>query len=225
MRPFSNREIYNMIKNSILTLELKPGEKLSENQFAKYYNVSRTPIHDALSQLDAEGLIVRYPQRGTEVSLLDWKYIQDIIFMRKYLDTSIFLELMDRDLSEFKPQIEENLKKQKAIAGQDGTDEVAQQFLGLCNEFHSLFYKALDKERLWECVIITQHDYLRYRVLLYMVKEIRVAASEEHAQLYETLLKGNKEEMVEEMAKHLSSTGEDFPPELEEYKDYFRADE
>ena len=64
-------DIYNQLRMQILNLDIRPGERLSENILSSQMNASRTMVRDALSRLVEEGYIVVYPQRGTEVTLLD----------------------------------------------------------------------------------------------------------------------------------------------------------
>jgi DNA-binding GntR family transcriptional regulator len=54
---------YLMIRNAIIAQELPPRAQLVENALAKKYNVSRTPIREALRRLETEGLVERYGSR------------------------------------------------------------------------------------------------------------------------------------------------------------------
>ena len=73
-------DIYNQLRMQILNLTIKPGERLSENTLSSQMNASRTMVRDALSKLVEEGYIVVYPQRGTEVTLLDLERIRQVVF-------------------------------------------------------------------------------------------------------------------------------------------------
>ena len=54
--PASSEYMYQVLKNEILTLEIKPGEPMSENDLCKRFGVSRTPVRSALQRLrDAVG--------------------------------------------------------------------------------------------------------------------------------------------------------------------------
>ena len=54
---------YLMIRNAIISQELPPRAQLVESALAKKYNVSRTPIREALRRLETEGLVERYGSR------------------------------------------------------------------------------------------------------------------------------------------------------------------
>jgi len=69
-------DIYQKLKDDIITLKLKPGQMISENEIASIYNVSRTPIKNAFLRLKGEKYIEIIPQKGSYVTLLDMKYIR-----------------------------------------------------------------------------------------------------------------------------------------------------
>ena len=56
---------YERIRDSLLTLEIKPGEPLYDEGLAKELGVGRTPVREALKRLELDRLVVTYPRRGT----------------------------------------------------------------------------------------------------------------------------------------------------------------
>lgn len=68
-------EAYDHIKQMILHLEIKPGERIPEERIASQLGSSRTPIREALRKLSAEGLVQLYPKRFAEVC----NYSQDSV--------------------------------------------------------------------------------------------------------------------------------------------------
>lgn len=65
-------QIYNRLKKLITDKTLKVGEKLSQRQTAKIFKVSKMPVAEAFSMLEAEGFITTKPQAGTVVSNNVW---------------------------------------------------------------------------------------------------------------------------------------------------------
>ena len=61
-------QVYGTLRQQILDMAFRPGEKLSEAQLAEKYRVSRAPVRDAIRQLAQEGLVQVKPQVGTIVS-------------------------------------------------------------------------------------------------------------------------------------------------------------
>ncbi len=63
--------VYEMLRDEILDLRLKPGSPVDEVQLAERFGMSRTPIREALVRLAGEGLIETLPNRSTMVSNID----------------------------------------------------------------------------------------------------------------------------------------------------------
>lgn len=74
------------IRRAIITLELKPGTPLSENELATELAVSRTPVRESLILLREEGLVEVYPQVGTFVSLVDPERVRQAQFIREAVE-------------------------------------------------------------------------------------------------------------------------------------------
>jgi holo-ACP synthase len=81
-----SEKVYQRIKSDILDNKLKPGEKLIEENLANEFNVSRTPVREALKQLDQDGLITYYPRRGSVVSQISMKDAQELYEIREVLE-------------------------------------------------------------------------------------------------------------------------------------------
>ncbi|BAL00734.1 putative GntR family transcriptional regulator [Oscillibacter valericigenes Sjm18-20] len=77
---------YEQIKEMIFQMELLPGTRISEVQIAKKLSISRTPIHDALRSLAAEGLVRIEPNRGATVSKFTDRETKEIGAVRLSLD-------------------------------------------------------------------------------------------------------------------------------------------
>ena len=62
-------QTYLYIRNLILTAQMKPGQRINEDELSSALNASRTPIREALRRLSNDGLITIYPKRYTEVTV------------------------------------------------------------------------------------------------------------------------------------------------------------
>lgn len=70
IRPTLKDQVYDALKKAIVTLELKPGQRLNDNKLAEQFAVSRTPVREALKRLEDEGLVVSLPGSSTRVTEL-----------------------------------------------------------------------------------------------------------------------------------------------------------
>jgi DNA-binding GntR family transcriptional regulator len=69
----------SIIEEEILTLKLKPGDRLDEVRLAERYGTSRTPVREALRQLSANGLIELRPHKGAIVAKLGTDQLVEIL--------------------------------------------------------------------------------------------------------------------------------------------------
>lgn len=63
--------VYTLLRDEILNLTLRPGTPIDEVQLAERFNMSRTPVREAIVRLAGEGLIVTFPNRSTMVANID----------------------------------------------------------------------------------------------------------------------------------------------------------
>ena len=84
-KPISE-QVYDNIKMKILKNILEPGERLIELEIAEELSVSRTPIREALKQLEQDGLITYYPRKGSIVSEVSVDDALELYEVREYLE-------------------------------------------------------------------------------------------------------------------------------------------
>ncbi len=84
-KPISE-EVYGKLKLNILKNQLKPGERLVESDIAKKLKVSRTPVREALKQLEQDGLVTYFPRRGSIVSEISIRDALELYEVREYLE-------------------------------------------------------------------------------------------------------------------------------------------
>ncbi len=77
---------YEQIKDMILHLDVKPGEKIPEERIVKFVAGSRTPVREALRRLSSEGLVRFYPRRFSQVAFYDDEAVCEIGLLRLSLD-------------------------------------------------------------------------------------------------------------------------------------------
>lgn len=89
------QEIVEDIKRAIIKRNIKPGEKINETKIAKAMGVSRSPVRDALQQLRKEGIVVNIPYKGTFVSMMGIKDIEDMYELRALLEAYSLEKIID----------------------------------------------------------------------------------------------------------------------------------
>ncbi|WP_187369316.1 GntR family transcriptional regulator [Baekduia soli] len=82
----ARERVYTALREAIVSAELAPGRRLSENELAERLGVSRTPVREALVRLREDRLVAIVPQLGTFVTLMDPAAVADAHFVREALE-------------------------------------------------------------------------------------------------------------------------------------------
>ncbi|MBU5213941.1 GntR family transcriptional regulator [Heyndrickxia oleronia] len=79
VRTSAKESAFNQIQQWIIDGTLKPGEKLNDSELAEALGVSRTPIRESLQLLEAQGFVVMYPSKGTQVTEVEKESIKELL--------------------------------------------------------------------------------------------------------------------------------------------------
>ena len=90
-RVASAKRVYQQLREKILEFELYPGSRVTETELAEMFQVSRTPIREAVQRLESEGYLSVRPKQGCFIRDLD------IPRLMQYYDVRIALELLSLD--------------------------------------------------------------------------------------------------------------------------------
>lgn len=220
---FSREDVYNILRQEILTLRIPPGQLLSENQISKRFNLSRTPVRSVFERLIAIGLLEVIPRKGTYVTLIDLDYAEQILFMRIQSEIAVMTYLCRHPDAQLFDKLERNLEQQKAQLDFDVVDE---DFFRLDSRFHELCMVSLNKYKLWQMIQNTNVHYFRYRRLDYLATKGYPALYNEHCQLLKSMREGSAKKIREQMTTHLYGGFLRINKRLAtEYKKYFSDSE
>jgi len=82
----ADNQVYNVIKDSIVTLRLKPNQYLNIRKISQQLGTSITPVRSALQRLANEGLVIAKPRIGFFVSGIDENQVKNLFAVRKSLE-------------------------------------------------------------------------------------------------------------------------------------------
>jgi len=88
--------VYRALRREIGQLERAPGERLRLEELASAFQVSLTPVRQALRRLESEGLVVSLPRRGSRVAPLSVEELEEIQALRLGLETFLAREGAER---------------------------------------------------------------------------------------------------------------------------------
>lgn len=89
----SARDVYDQLRDMILNFDLYPGSRVTEQELADRFGISRTPIRSALQRLEAEGHVLIMPKQGCYIRQLD------IEELSQYYQVRIALEMFSLELA------------------------------------------------------------------------------------------------------------------------------
>lgn len=98
---------YDRLKRDIIEARLRPGVVLSDSDIAAQYEMSRTPVREAINNLRREGLVVVLPKRGTFVKPIDFGEIHDLYTLRTLVEPEAAVLASQRASDEELGELEE----------------------------------------------------------------------------------------------------------------------
>lgn len=204
------------LRSNIVSLELKPGSEVSENELAKELGLSRTPVREALQELHKSKLIEVYPQRGIMIAQINFDIINEMVFLRKVLEKAVVEELCDNIMKEDIEELKRNVELQEFYLNHKSPEKI----LELDNEFHRSLFVMCHKERIYQMMESTQDHFNRIRTMsLFSVKELKII--EDHRMILEAIVSGNKLLAADRIVDHLSRYKLDQSVIMEKYPEYF----
>ncbi len=208
---------FRVLRDNIVSLDLKPGTLISENEIAMEFGVSRTPVREAIIDLAKAGIIEILPQRGSYVSLIDPNMVEESRFVRKILDKAVIelaCEIAPKDVID---EIEENVHLQEFYLEKEDADRIYM----LDNQFHYLIYKAAGKETTYDMSSTMMLHFDRVRTLsVETVKDLKIV--KDHREMLEAIKAGDKETAAFLVEKHLGRYKLDEAQMKQEHPEYFK---
>ncbi len=105
------------LRQRIISMDLPPDTVLSRSDLAAEYNVSQTPLREALQKLESEGLVDIYPQSRTVVTRIDPVQIREAHFLRLAVETEVLRRLADAAEPALVSRLKTLVALQEALAG------------------------------------------------------------------------------------------------------------
>ena len=149
--------LYSDLQRDILSGELESGSKLTEQVICKRYNVSRTPVREALRQLESDGLIENIPNRGAFVTGLTKRDISDLFDLRALFEIQAVEWAIKRMTSEDIEALSETVDFMEFYTLKDDVEKV----LTFNSQFHSIIY-AGTKDRMIQKTLSIYQTYLKH---------------------------------------------------------------
>jgi DNA-binding GntR family transcriptional regulator len=216
-RETAREYVYRTIKANIVSLDLPPGTMVSETELSVELGVSRTPVREALIELNRSNLVEIYPQRGSFISLIDSELVDEARFLRLVLEKAMVELVCDSATQEMLSGLEENLRLQEFYLENTSPEKI----LELDNEFHKLLFLICKKEYSYKMLETMSVHFDRVRSLsISAIRDKKIVS--DHKELIDAIKSKDKEMAKTIITKHLTRYKIDEEALKKEYPQYFK---
>jgi DNA-binding GntR family transcriptional regulator len=152
-------KILENIRDAIISGALKGGSRVSEPDLAERYGISRTPIREAFRQLESEGFLTVIPRRGAVVSEFSVKDVEEFYAIKSILEGYAAHRACEKLTAKELDRLQAINDRLAELAAHNDI----RTFFRIHNDFHDVFIKAADNEKLRELItsLVTRFQRLR----------------------------------------------------------------
>ena len=192
---------YNYLRKVIIEHELAPGSPVVEQEISNHLEISRTPVREALRQLEIEGLLQVNPVRGyyvTEINVLD---------VIEIFDLRLALELLALKTSIYKitPDEIEEVEAELARLNENCSPE---NFYDSDRHLHDLITHTSCNHRLVYFLSIINSQVERFRYIASMKPERLQHSREEHEEILKYIKEHDFEKAEAALTLHINHVKE-----------------
>lgn len=192
--------IFDMLRQDLLDGRFTAGDKLAISALRDHYDVSLSPLREALNRLAAYGLLEQENQRGFRVPRLSREELDDIMTMRKALECMALERAIVQGDAEWESQL---LAAAHRLKRADEGGLAGLEWEKLHAEFHRTLVAACGSTWLLRFIAQLHDQFDRYRRMAPAIPEIRKALDQQHGELMSLALERRIEAAREMMEDHI----------------------
>ena len=193
--------VFQSIREDILSGRYEQNTELKEAAIGAELGVSRTPVREALRQLELEGLVTIIPNRGAYVNMITAKDVQDIYVIRSMLEGLCARWATQSITAEQLDSMEETL----CLSEYHTSKKNYEKLYELDSLFHEQLYEA-GGSRILNHILSDFHDYVKMvRKATISTSSRSVTSTEEHRAIFEAIKEKDPdkaEALAKEHVKH-----------------------
>ena len=219
----TDTEIYTVLEREIIDLTLRPGSSLSENPLCARFGAPRSMIRVVLQKLQENGLVKIVPYKGTTVTRLNRRIVDELIYERTAVEARVLRDFAPKCTPEQRALIQERADAYAALARAEHPD--FNKLYEVDRRLHETWFAAMDKMYLWRTLQNAHADYSRFRMLDTMTSGGLAEVIEEHQSLLDAIERCDLAAFEPLVERHLYGGIRRLGSRLtEEYADYFESE-
>lgn len=197
-------QVFTNLENAILSGAFTPGDSLTELGLSAQLGVSRTPVREALRQLELEGLVKSVPNKGTVVVGVSEKDISDIYAIRRYIEGLAARWAAEQITNEELHSLRDVVELQEYYLQRGDT----LQLWNLDSRFHEILYESSRSLPLKHTLSSFHHYVQKARELSFKTAGRAVVSVQEHRNILEALERRDGKEAEQLTAHHITQAQE-----------------
>ncbi|MGN6702085.1 MAG: GntR family transcriptional regulator [Burkholderiaceae bacterium] len=209
-------QIYDHLRDMIISLAVKPGTVLSRPELAAYFDVSITPIRDALQRLEDEHLVEIFPHHVTRVRAIDLQSARQAQFLRQSIELEVVFTLAGKKQPALIGSLRSLITQQEAAL--DASE--FERFVDIDHAFHRKLYAAAGVEDLFDLVRHRSGNLDRLRRLHVPIQGKGKSIIRDHRAIVDAIAAGRPEDAQHQLRSHLSGTLAHLESIRERYPDF-----
>ncbi len=152
-------KILESIRDAIISGAMSSGSRVSEPELAERFGISRTPIREAMRQLESEGYLTVIPRKGAVVTSFSEKDVEEFYAIKSILEGFAAKQACSRLTPKEIDRLETINKRLNELAALGDV----KQFFKVHNDFHEVFIKAANNDKLRDMInmLVTRFQRLR----------------------------------------------------------------
>lgn len=176
-------KVYDTLKQMIIDGVIKPGERIIETEYSNKFQISRTPIREAIRMLELEGLVESQTTGGVIVKTLTREEISEIYKIRIALESLIIEEIIKKINNQDIKKLEKVLKNTKKAFEVKDIEKV----FSLFTEFNQILYDIASLPKVTGMINNINLYLKRFRKLFIDNPSRKEEAFEDHVQILEAI--------------------------------------
>ena len=209
--------VFDQLHEEIVSLQLRPGKKLSETEVARRFGVSRQPVRDAFARLENLDLLLIRPQKATEVRGFSMQRISHARFVRLAVELEVIRHACSVWDDDHVKTLQRNLDQQQRAVDADQPDA----FHALDYKFHQLICELGGHPLAFETIKECKQKIDRLCILSFGRENESAVLLEDHRRLADAIKSGSTEKAVAIARQHLSRLDETISDIYRAHPEYF----
>jgi GntR family transcriptional regulator, rspAB operon transcriptional repressor len=196
------KKVYTHVREQIMSGRIAPNQRLIETKIAQEIGTSRTPVREALHNLEIEGLIQSIPRIGYQVRVISEQEVEEICEIRSVIEGLAARWAMEKAST----KAVKELKKNIALTVTQISKGEIRAFIDLDAQFHEIIARCSGSTRLLEMSQTLRGHMLRYRVQSIFSEDTVLQALKGHQKILKAIEKGDPQKVTEAIQIHLEES-------------------